>query len=178
MAGPAIAAMLYVSLSMTIDAPRHPHRRNTGNTVHRLHGTVTFLTREARLDVPLMCKVNKVGNIVNFYPRYRFAIFPVRGQLQDLRTLADTGNGVVTANAFTNTGYAGDRRLVSIDVTMLARNFVVRCMHRVTEFDWLDRRTIREILPVHKNAYQESKQGCHTHKEILLCGPERIENRD
>ncbi len=90
MAGPAIAAMLYVALRMTIDAPRHPHRGNTGDTVHRLYGTVTFLTREARPDVPLVREVNKIGYVVNFNPRYRFTIFPVRRQLQDLRTFADT----------------------------------------------------------------------------------------
>ncbi len=146
--------MLYASLSMTIDAPRHPHRRNTGNTVHRLHGTVTFLTLEARLDVPLMCKVNKVGNIVNFYPRYRFAIFPVGGQLQDVRSIADTGYGIVTSHAFANAGYAGNRRLVGIDMTVLARNLIVRGMYRVTECDWLNRTAIREIFAVYPCAYK------------------------
>ena len=149
MAGPAIAAMLYASLCMTIDAPRHPHRLNTGNTIHRLHGTVTFLTREARLDVPLMCKVNIVGKIVNFYPRYRFTIFPVGGQFQNLRTIANTGYGRVTPHALANAGYAGNRCFVGIDVAVLARNLIVRGMNRVTEFDWLNRTAVRKILAVY-----------------------------
>ncbi len=81
MAGPAIATMLYISLSMTIHAPRHPHRRDTSDTVHRLHRTMTFLAREARLDVTLVRKVNVVRNIVNLNPRYRFLVFPIGGQL-------------------------------------------------------------------------------------------------
>ncbi len=81
MAGPAIATMLYISLSMTIDAPRHPHCRNTSDTVHGLYRTVTFLALEARLDVALVRKVNVVRKIVNLNPRYRFLIFPVGGQL-------------------------------------------------------------------------------------------------
>ncbi len=149
MAGPAIAAMLYASLCMTIDAPRHPHRRNTGNTIHRLHGTVTFLTCEARLDVPLMRKVNIVGKIVNFYPRYRFTIFPVGGQLQNLRTITNTGYGFVTPHALANAGYAGNRCFVGIDVAVLARNLIVRGMYPVTEFDWLNRTAVRKILAVY-----------------------------
>lgn len=149
MAGPAIAAMLYAPLCMTIDAPRHPHCRNTGNTIHRLHGTVTFLTCEARLDVPLMCKVNIVGKIVNFYPRYRFTIFPVGGQLQNLRTIANTGYGFVTPHALANAGYAGNRCFVGIDVAVLARNLIVRSVYLVTEFDWLNRTPVRKILAVY-----------------------------
>ena len=91
MAGPAIATMLYISLSMTIDAPRHPHCRNTGDTVHRFHGTMTLLARDARLDVALVRKVNVVRNIVHLNPRYRFLVFPVGGQLEDFRTVADAG---------------------------------------------------------------------------------------
>ena len=60
MAGPAIATMLYILLRMTIDAPRHPHRCNASNAVHCFHRTVAFLAREARLDVALMCEVNKI----------------------------------------------------------------------------------------------------------------------
>jgi len=149
MARPAIEAMLYASLCMTIDAPWHPHRHNTGNTIHRLHGTVTFLTREARLDVPLMCKVNKVGKVVNFYPRYWFTIFPVGGQLQNLRAIANTGYGLVTPHALANAGYAGNRCFVGIDVAVLARNLIVRGMYRVTEFDWLNRAAVRKILAVY-----------------------------
>ncbi len=73
--------MLDFSLSMTIDAPRHPHRRNTSDTVHRLYRTMTFLALEARLDVALVREVNVVRNIVNLNPRYRFLVFPVGGQL-------------------------------------------------------------------------------------------------
>ena len=178
MAGPAIAAIFNVSLRMTIDTPWHPHRCNTGNTIHRLHGTVTFLTRDTRLDVPLMRKVNIVGNIVNFNPRYRFTIFPVGGQLHDLRAFPDAGYRFVTSHAFANAGYAGNRRLVGIDVAVLARNLVVRGMYRVTEFDGLNRTAIGEIFAVYPCAY---KQSDHEHKPEqgwLLRGPKRIENRD
>ncbi len=170
--------MLYASFSMTIDAPRHPHCRNTGNAVHRLHGTVAFLTREARLDVPLMCKVNKVGKIVNFYPRYRLTIFPVGGQLQNLRTLAHAGYGFVTSHAFTNAGNTGDRCLVGIDMTVLARNLIVRGMYRVTEFDWLNRTAIGEIFALYPSTEEQTR---HQHKHEqgwLFRGRERIENRD
>ena len=161
MAGPAIAAMLYVSLRMTIDTPRHPHRGNTGNTIHFLNGTVTFLTRQSRLDMAFMREVNIVRNIVNFDPRYWFTIFPVGGQLQYLRTVSDTGYRGVTSHAFADAGYAGNRRLVGIDVAMLARNFVVRGMYCVTEFDGLNRTAIGEILAVYPCA---SKKSDHKHK--------------
>ena len=178
MAGPAIAAVLYILLCMTIDAPRHPHRCNTSHTIHCLHGPVTFLTRESGLDVPLVRKVNIVGYIVNFYPRNRFAIFPVSDQLQNLRTFADAGYRLVTANAFVNTGYAGDRRLVCIDVAVLARNFIIRGVHRVTEFYGLDRTAVGEIFAMYPCA---DKQSYHEHKpkqDWFLCGLKRIENRD
>ncbi len=92
MAGPAIATMLYVFLRMTIDTPWHPHRRNTSNAVHCFHRTMTFLTLEARFDVALVCEVNKVGYVMHLYPRNWFSLFPVGGQLQDLRTFADAGH--------------------------------------------------------------------------------------
>jgi len=142
MAGPAIATVLYIFLRMTIDAPRHPHRRNTGNAVHCFHRAMTFLTREARFDVSLVCEVNKVGYVVNLNPRNRFSLFPVGGQLQDLRTFADAGHRIVTSHAFANAGYAGNRRLVGIDMTMLTRNLIIRGMYRVTEFDGLNRASI------------------------------------
>ena len=91
MAGPATATMLHLSLSMTIDAPRHPHRRDTSDTVHCLHRAMTFLAREARLDVTFVRKVNVVGNIVNLYPRYWFLVFPVGGQLEDFGTVTNAG---------------------------------------------------------------------------------------
>ena len=178
MASPAIATMFYVSLRVTIDAPRHPHRRNTGNTVHGLHGTVTFLTREARPDVPLVCEVHKIGNIVHFYPRYRFTIFPVCGQLQDLRTFADAGYEIVTSHTFTNAGDTGNRRPVCIDVAVLARNLIVRCMHLVTEFDGLNRCAVRKIFAVHPCAYEQSDHHHKPKQGWLFRGPERIENRD
>ncbi len=155
MAGPAIAAMFHVSFRVAIDAPGHPQCCNAGNAVHCFYRTVTFLTREARPDVPLMREVNKVGNIVNFNPRYRFTFFPVGGQLQNLRTITDTGNGLVTSHAFANAGYAGNRRLVGIDVAVLARNFVVRGMYSVTEFDWLHGSAIGEIFAVYPCAYEQ-----------------------
>ncbi len=91
MAGPAIAAMFHVSFRVAIDAPGHPQCCNTGNAVHCLHRTMTFLAREARLDVALVCEVNIVRNIVNFYPRYWFLVFPVGGQLEDFGTVANAG---------------------------------------------------------------------------------------
>ncbi len=157
MAGPAIAAMFHVSFRVAIDAPGHPQCCNTGNAVHCLYRTVTFLTCEARPDVALMREVNKVRNIVNFNPRYRFTIFPVGGQLHDLRTFADTGHGLVTSHAFADAGYAGNRRPVGIDVAVLARNLVVRGMYRVTEFDGLNRTAIGEIFAVNPCAYKQSE---------------------
>ena len=180
MAGPAIATMLYVSLGMTIDAPRHSHCRNTRNSIHRLHGSVAILTREGRLriDVPLMRKVNIVRNIVNLNPRNRFTIFPVGDQFQDLRTFADTGYGVVTSHAFADAGYAGNRRLVGIHVAMLARNFVIRGVYCVTEFDWLNRTAIGEIFAVYPCANKESDHEHQSEQGWFLSGPKRIENRD
>ena len=91
MAGPAIATMLHLSLSVTIYAPRHPHRRNSSNAIHCLHRTMTFLARETSLDVALVCEVNIVGNIVNLDPRDRFLFFPIRCQLEDFGTVANAG---------------------------------------------------------------------------------------
>ncbi len=178
MASPAIATMFYVSLRVTIDAPRHPHRRNARNPVHRLHGTVTFLTCEARPDVPLVCEVHEIGNIVHFYPRYRFTIFPVCGQLQDLRSFADAGYEIVTADTFTNAGDAGNRRLVRIDVAVLTRNLVVGGMYLVTEFDGLKRTAVRKIFAVHPCAYEQSDHHHKPKQGWLFRGCKRIEHRD
>ncbi len=178
MASPAIATMFYLSRRVTIHTPRHPHRGNAGNTVHGLHGTVTFLTREACLDVPLMCEVHKIGNIVHFYPRYRFTIFPVCGQLQDLRSFADAGYRIVTSHTFANAGDAGNRRLVRIDVAVLARNLVVRGMYLVTEFDGLNRTAVRKIFAVHPCAYEQSDHDHKPKQGWFFRGPERVENRD
>ncbi len=139
---------------------------------------MTFLTREIRLDVPLMRKMNKVGNIVNFNPRYRFTIFPVGGQLQDLRTFADTGYRIVTPHAFADAGDAGNRRSVCIDVTVLARNLVVRCMYLVTELDWLNRTAVGKILAVHPCAYEQSDHEHQPEQGRLLRGSKRIEYGD
>ncbi len=170
--------MFYIFLRVAIDAPRHPHGRNTGNSVHRLHRTVTFLAREPCLDVPLMGKVHKIGNIVHFDPRNRLTILPVCGELQNLRTFADTGYSLVTSHAFADAGDAGHRRLVRIDMTVLARNLVVRCMHRVTEFDWLNRAAIRKIFAMHPCADEQPYHYHHREQGWLLRGPKRIENRD
>ena len=142
MASPAIATIFYVFFRVAIDAPRHSHGRNTRNTVHRFHRTVTFLAREPCLDVPLMGKVNKIWKIVHFDPRNRLTILPEGGELQNLRTLADAGYRFVTSHTFADAGDAGNRRPVRIDVTVLARNLVVRCVHHVTEFDWLNRTAV------------------------------------
>ena len=157
MTSPTIAAIFYVSLSVAIDTPRHPHRCNTGHTVHCLYGTVTFLTRQSCLDVPLMREVNKIGNIVHFNPRYGFTIFPVGGQLQNFRPFTDAGYKFVTSNTFAHAGDAGDRRPVRIVVTVLARNLIVCRMYLVTKIDWLNRAAIRIIFAVNPYAYQQSK---------------------
>jgi hypothetical protein len=83
---------------------------------------MTLLAVEARLDMSLVSKVNKVGKVVNLDPGNRLAIFPVCRKFQDFLTLADTGKRFVTSHAFGNAGYAGYGGLVSIDVTVLARN--------------------------------------------------------
>ena len=177
-AGPAIASMLYVFLRVAIDAPRHRHCCDTAYSVHRLHRSVAFLTREAGTNMALMRKVHKIRKIVNFNPRDRFTIFPVAGQFQDLRTFANTGYGVVASHAFANAGYAGNRRLVGIDVTMLARNLVVRCMYHVTEFDWLNRTAIGKIFAVYPCARKKSCQEYKSEHGWLLRGLERFENGD
>ena len=81
--------MLYFSFCMTIDAPRHPHRLNTGNTVHRFHRSMTFLAFDVGLDVPFMRKVNKVRNIMHFDPRNGFTVLPVSSEFQNFRSIKD-----------------------------------------------------------------------------------------
>ncbi len=122
MARQAIATMLYVLFCMAIDTPRHSHRGNTGNSIHGFDRAVAFLTLEARLNVPLVREMNVIGKVVNLDPGNRLAIFPVCRKFQDFLTLADTGKRIVTSHAFGNAGYAGYRGLVSVDVTVLARN--------------------------------------------------------
>ena len=170
--------MLHLSFRMAIDAPGHPHRRDTGNSMHRLDRTVTFLAGEARLYVSLVCEVYEVGDVVHLDPGYRLTILPESGQLQNLRALAYARHRLVTSHALANTRHTGNGRLVRIDVAMLTRNLIVRCMHHVAEFDWLDRRAIGEIFAVHEYAYQQSKHRHQPEQEILLRGSERIQNRD
>jgi hypothetical protein len=157
MTSPTITAIFYVSLSVAIDTPRHFHRCNTGNTVHCFYGTMTFLTFQPCLDVPLMREVNKIGNIVHFNPRYGFTIFPVGYQLQNIRPFSNAGYKFVTSNTFAHAGDTSDRRPVRIVMTALARNLIVRRMHFVTKIDWLNRAAIRIIFAVNPYAHQQSK---------------------
>lgn len=83
--------MFYASLSMAIHTPWHGHRRDTGDTIHRFYRTMTFLTRDARPDVPLMREVNEVRYVVHLDPGNRFAPFPVSQQFSDFRSVADIG---------------------------------------------------------------------------------------
>ena len=124
MARQAIATMLYVPFCMAIDTPRHSHRGNSGNSIHRFDRAVAFLTLDGRLrhNVPLVREVYVIGKVVNLDPGNRLAIFPVCRKFQNFRTLADTGKRIVTSHAFGNAGYAGYGGLVSVDVTVLARN--------------------------------------------------------
>ena len=152
MAGQAIATMLNASLRMTIHAPGHFHRRNASNPVHCLYRAMTLLAFEARLDMTLMSKVNKVGKVVNFDPRNGFAIFPIGCKLHDFVTVADARYRFVTSHTFANAGYAGDGRLVCIDVAVLTRNLIVRGMYCVAEFDRLNRTAVRKIFAVYPGA--------------------------
>ncbi len=175
MARPAIAAVLHFSFRMTIDAPWHFHRCNARYAVHCFDRTMTFLALETGLYMTLVREVNEVRDVVYLYPRYRLTIFPVGGQLEDLRTIANTGHRIVTSHAFADAGDAGNRRPICIDVTVLARNLVVRCMHCVTEFDGLDRTAVRKIFAVHPCAYEQSDHKHETEQGRLLCGSKRIE---
>lgn len=170
--------MLYFPFRVAIDAPRHPHRCNPGNTVHRLHGPVTFLAFEVGLDVSFMREVNKIGNIVYLDPRNRLAILPIRRKFQYLRLITDARYRIVAAHAFANAGNAGNRRSVGINVAVLARNFVVRGVHCMTEFDRLNRATVRIIFAVYPCAYEQSDHHYQRDQGWLPRGPERIENRD
>ena len=178
MASPAVAAILNVSFRVTIDTPWHAHRCNSCNSVHGLHGSVTFLTLETRFDVSLVREVHKVGNIMHLDPWNRFTIIPVGGKFQYLRLLTDTRYGPVATHALANAGNAGDGCPISINVTMLARNLVIRGVHPVTEFDGLNRTAVRKIFAVHPCAYEQSAQHHKPKQGWLFRGPERIENRD
>lgn len=178
MTSPAIAPMLYVFFRMAIDAPGHSQRSNPRDAVHGLDGSVAFLTFDVCFYVPLMCEVNEIGDIVHLDPWYRFTLFPVGVQLEDFRLLAHVGQGFMATHALADAGDAGDRCRVRIDVAVLARNLIVRCMHLVTEFDWLDRAAIRKIFAVHPCADQQSEH-CHKPEQGWLPrGPKRIENGD
>lgn len=89
MTSPAIAAMFYVSFSVATHTPGHLHRCNAGNTIHGLHGTVTFLTLDALLNVPFMRKVNKIGHVVNLDPGNGLTLLPIGCQLKNFRLFAD-----------------------------------------------------------------------------------------
>ena len=178
MTGPAIAAILDVLLSMAIDTPGHPHCCDSRDPIHGLDRSVAFLTGEARFYVALVGKVNEIGNVVNLDPRNGLPVFPEGRQLDDFGPLTDIRQRLVTSHALADAGNAGGRRAGRIYMAVLARNPVVRCMHLVTEFDWLDRRPIGKIFAVYEYAYQQSNRRHNAHKEILLRGPERIENRD
>ncbi len=178
MAGQAIATMLNASLRMTIHAPGHLHRRNASNPVHCLYRAMTLLAFEARLDMSLMRKVNKVGKVVNFDPRNWFAIFPVGDELLNLIAVADARDRFVTSHTFANAGNAGDGRLVCVDVAVLTRNLVVRGVYRVAEFDRLNRTAVRKIFAVYPCAYEQSDHHHQPDQGWLLRGPKRIEHRD
>lgn len=170
--------MLYVFFRMAIDAPGHSQRSNPRDAVHGLDGSVAFLTFDVCFYVPLMCEVNEIGDIVHLDPRYRFTLFPVGVQLEDFRLLAHVGQGFMATHALADAGDAGDRRRGGIDMTVLARDLVIRCMHCVTEFDRLDRRAIRIVFAVHPYACQQSKHRHEPEQGWLFRGLQRLEYGD
>ena len=139
---------------------------------------MTILTGEARLDMTLMGEVNEVGDVVDFDPRNRFAIFPVGGELLNLRTVANAWYRFMTSHALANAGYARNGRPVRINVTVLARNLIVRGVYRVAEFDRLDRTAIREIFTVYPSAGKETDHDHEPEQGWFFRGSKRIEHRD
>ena len=152
MTRPAIAAVFHIFFGMAVDAPGHLHGCNACDPPHGFHRPVTFLALEAGLDVPLVREVHEVRHIVHRDPGNGFAVLPVFGKLQNLRFFADTRNGFVAADALAHARDTGDRRRGCIDVTVLARDLIVRRMHYVAEFAGLPRPAIREIFAVHPRA--------------------------
>ncbi len=84
----------------------------------------------------------------------------------------------MAAHAFANAGHAGNRRLIGIDVAVLARNFVIRGMYLVTEFDGLNRAAIRKILAVYPCANKKPKHEHQPKQSWLFCRLQCIEYRD
>ncbi len=84
----------------------------------------------------------------------------------------------MVAHTFANAGHAGNRRLVGIDVAVLARNLIVRGMYRVTEFDGLNRAAIRKIFAVYPSANKKPKHQQQPKQSWLFRRLQCIEYRD
>lgn len=150
--------MFHVFLRVAIDAPGHSQRRNTGNTVHRFYLAMTFLTFNVCQNMSLVRKVNEIGYIVNLNPGNRFAVLPIGRQLDNFRPFADVWQGLVTPYAFIDAWNASGWRRGCVYVAVLARNLIVRYVHRVTKLDWLNRAAVREIFALYPCAHKQSEQ--------------------
>ncbi len=84
----------------------------------------------------------------------------------------------MATHTFADARYAGNRRLIGIDVTVLARNLVVRGMYRVTEFDGLNWAAIGEIFAVYPGAHKKSKHQHQPKQGWFFCRLQCIEYRD
>src|SRR5215831_17263606 len=100
----SVPRVLRVLLAVALDAPAHRQGRRRGPEAHqvqevdrqrrsrvgrvgrhRLDGPVTSLALEARADVGLVREVRELRKLVHAYPRDRFLLRVVLGELLDLR---------------------------------------------------------------------------------------------
>ena len=84
----------------------------------------------------------------------------------------------MASHAFADAGHARNRRLVGIDMTILARNLVIRGMYRVTEFDGLNGAAIGKIFAVYPGANKKPQHEHQPKQSWLSCWLQCIEYRD
>ena len=116
---------------------------------------MALLALDSCPDMPLMCEVNKIRNIMYFDPRNWLLLVPV---LLHLLYLGPIGrDGLMAAHTPRDAGHTGRWRSICVHVTVQAGNVVLARVDAMTELYGLNRRPVGIEARVDRVAAKKSQ---------------------
>ncbi len=142
MASCAIKSCFGLRLTVTVKTPTHGKVAELLNLFHGLNGTMTGLTCNPALHMPLMVELYKIGQHVNSHPFDGFLIHVRINHVVDISIFRPSSatNGHVTIHAHVEARHRSLQRTARIGVTILAIHLELSSVKRVVKWDWLSRR--------------------------------------
>lgn len=122
-------------LSVTVDTPSHVEWLDDLDNIHGCHATVTVDAVDTSINVWLVAKARMVGQIVDFHPFDRLALFPGIANL--LHFWGAHFHQTVTVHTYVDAGHRGMWTLSDADVTVAAGDLVFTSVKLVAKFDGL-----------------------------------------